>query len=87
MKLSNHFLRADHYETECRKHGKNDFAEGSKNLLDTNLKTILLNYQNNFVRTLKITSNAAKKFDILATRACYITIILIVQQNYFFVFR
>jgi len=28
---------------------------------------ILLDYQNNFVRILKIISNAAKKFDILAT--------------------
>jgi len=47
-------------------HGKNDFAEGSKILLDTNLKIILLNYQNNFVGILKIMSKAAKNFDILA---------------------
>jgi len=58
--------------------GKNDFAEGSKILLNTDLKIILLNYQNNFVGTLKIMSNAAKNFDI----AFYI-IILIIQQNYF----
>jgi len=32
---------------------KNDFAEGSKILLDTDLKIILLNHQNNFVETLK----------------------------------
>jgi len=44
-------------------HGKNDFAEGSKVLLDIDLKIILLNYQNNFVRTLKIMSNAAKNFN------------------------
>jgi len=29
-------------------HGKNDFAEGSKILLDTDLK-IILDHQNNFV--------------------------------------
>jgi len=43
-------------------HGKNDFAEIFKSLLDTDLKTILLDHQNNFVETLKIMSNAAKKF-------------------------
>jgi len=31
-------------------------------LLDTDLKIILLDQQNNFVGTLKIMSNAAKKF-------------------------
>jgi len=41
-------------------HGKNDFAEGSKILLNANLKIILLNRQNNFVGTLKIMSNVAK---------------------------
>jgi len=30
-------------------HGKNDFAEESKILLDTDLKVILLDQQNNFV--------------------------------------
>jgi len=39
-------------------HGKNDFVEESKILLDTDLKIILLAHQNNFVGTLKITSNA-----------------------------
>jgi len=48
----------------------------SKILLDTDLKIILLNHQNNFVGTLKITSNAAKNFDILA-------ISLSVVHNYF----
>jgi len=57
-------------------HGKNDFAEGSKILLDIDLKIILLDHQNNFVGILKITSNAAKKFDILATS-------LSVLRNYF----
>jgi len=47
-------------------YGKNDFAEGSKILLDTNLKIILLDHQNNFVETLKII-NFAKNFNILAT--------------------
>jgi len=47
-------------------HRKNDFAEGSKILLDTDLKIILLDHQNNFVETLKIMSNAPKNFDILA---------------------
>jgi len=48
-------------------HKKNDFAEESKVLLDlypADLKTILLDQQNDFVRTLKITSNAVKNFDI-----------------------
>jgi len=41
-------------------HEKNNFAEESKILLDTDLK-------NNFVETLKIVSNAAKNVDVLAT--------------------
>jgi len=48
-------------------HEKNDFAEGSKILVDTDLKIkILLDHQNNFIETLKIMSNAAKNFDSLA---------------------
>jgi len=43
-----------------------DFAEGSKILLNTDLKIILLDHQNNFVGILKIFSNAAKNFDTLA---------------------
>jgi len=34
-------------------HKKNNFAEGSKILLDTDQKIILSNYQNNFVWNLK----------------------------------
>jgi len=41
-------------------HGKNDFAEEFKILLDTDLKIILSDHQNNFVGILKITSNAKK---------------------------
>jgi len=41
-------------------HGKNDFAERSKILLNTDLKIILLNHRNNFVGIKKIMSNAAK---------------------------
>jgi len=55
---------------------KNDFAEKSKILLDTDLKIILLDRQNNFIGILKIMSNAAKTFDILATS-------LRVLHNYF----
>jgi len=55
---------------------KNDFAKRSKILLDTDLKIILLDHQNNFVGTLKVMSNAAKNFDILATS-------LSVLYNYF----
>jgi len=36
-------------------------------LLDTDLKIILLGYQNNFVEILKIMNIVAKNFDILAT--------------------
>jgi len=35
-------------------HGKSDFAERSKILLTTDWKIILLDHQNNFVKTLKI---------------------------------
>jgi len=45
---------------------KNNFKE-SKILLDTDLKIILLDHQNNFLGTLKIRSNIAKNSDILAT--------------------
>jgi len=45
-------------------------------LLDTDLKIILLDHQNNFVGALKIMSIAAKNFDILATN-------LSVLDNYF----
>jgi len=44
-------------------------------LLDTDLKIILLDHQNNFVGTLKIMSNAAKSFDILTS--------LNILHNYF----
>jgi len=50
-------------------HGKNNFAELSQILLDTDLKIILLDHQNNFVgkiNSLK-NNNAAKNFDILVT--------------------
>jgi len=52
-------------QSNCKHvHGKNDFVEGSKILLDTDLK-IILNHQNNFVeKILKTISNAAKNFDI-----------------------
>jgi len=43
-------------------HGKNDFAEGFKNLLDIDQKIILLVHQNNLIGILKIMSNAVKKF-------------------------
>jgi len=43
-------------------HGKNDFVEKSKILLNTDLKIILLHNQNNFVGTLKIMSITSKKF-------------------------
>jgi len=42
---------------------KNDFAEGSKILLDTD-------HQNNFAGTLKIMSNVAKNVDNLAKFQC-----------------
>jgi len=41
-------------------------------LLDTDLKIILLDHQNDFVGTLKLISNAPKIFDILATGVFYI---------------
>jgi len=55
-------------------YGKNDFAEKFKILLDTHLKIILLDHQ--YIILLKIMSNAAKNFDILATS-------LSVLHNYF----
>jgi len=59
-------------------HGKNNFAEEFKILLDTDLKIILLDYQNNLAGTLKIMNNAAKNFDILAIN-------LSILYNYFVV--
>jgi len=47
-----------------------------KILLDIDQKIILLDHQNNFIGILKIISNAAKYFDILATS-------LSVPHNYF----
>jgi len=58
----------------------NDLVEGSKILLDTDLKIILLDHQNNFAGTLM---NDAKVLIFQQVWAFYI-IILIVQQNYFF---
>jgi len=58
-------------------HKKNDFAEGFKILLDTDLKIILSDlskYINKFCWNFK--NNAAKSFDILATG-------LSVLHNYF----
>jgi len=49
-----------------KRNKRNDFAEISKILLDTDLKIILLDHQNNFVKILKMMSNVAKNFDILA---------------------
>jgi len=56
-------------------HGKNGFAEVSKHL---DLKIILLDHQNNYIKSLSIDSNAAKSFNILTSiRASYITILMI----------
>jgi len=57
-------------------HGKILLKDFAKILLDTDLKTILLDHQNNFVRTLKIMTNAVKNFDILASS-------LSILHNYF----
>lgn len=54
-------------------HGKNGFAERSKN---TNLKITLSNHKNNYVGISNIMSNVAKNLDLLA-------ISLNVQHNYF----
>jgi len=43
-------------------YGKKDFAEGSKILLDTDLKMILLDHQNNFVVIFKNNEQCCKKF-------------------------
>jgi len=56
-------------------HGKNDFTKEFKILLNIDLKIILLDNQNN-LGTLKIMSNVANNFDILATN-------LSVLHNYF----
>jgi len=41
--------RTNHTRVDLSMHGKNDFAEKSKTLLDTDLIIILLDHQNNFV--------------------------------------
>jgi len=57
--------------------GKNNLAEIFTNLAtDTDLKIILSNYQNNYVKRSSVTSKVAKNFDILATS-------LSVIHNYF----
>jgi len=59
--------------------GAESFAEVSKILkiwLDTGLKIILLDYQNNYLKYLSVNDNAAKSFNILA-------ISLSVLHNYF----
>jgi len=43
-------------------YGKNDFAERSKILLNTDLKIILFDYQNNFIGILKNNEQCCKKF-------------------------
>jgi len=58
-------------------HDKNNFAEVSKNLLDTDLKIILLNHQSNYVERSNIFDNTAKCFNILATSLNVLIIILI----------
>ena len=50
--------------------------------IDTDLKIILLDYQNNFAKILSVMSDVAKCFDILAINFV-ILIVLIFQQNYF----
>jgi len=45
-------------------HGKNDF-EKFEILLDTNLKIILLDCQNNYVERSSVMNNIVKNFDIL----------------------
>jgi len=60
-------------------HGKNDFAKGSKILLDVDLKIILLDHQNNFVKILKTMGNATKNFDILVTSLSILHFILIIK--------
>jgi len=43
--------------------------------------------QNNFIGTLKITSDAAKNFDILTISSSVNIIILMVEQNYLWNYR
>ena len=48
-------------------HGKNDDWSIYKNvsIIDTDLKIILLDYQNNYARNLRMMGNAMKNFDLL----------------------
>jgi len=48
-------------------HGKNGFADVSKNLARYSLEIILLDHQNNYVEYFNIFDNAEKCFNILAT--------------------
>jgi len=57
------FSNPNNFFTYTQIHGKNDFVEmRAKILLDTDLKIILLAYQNNFVEILKINKQCCKKF-------------------------
>jgi len=44
---------------------KDDFTEHLKNYLVTDLKIILLDHENNYVKNSRIMNNAAKNFDIV----------------------
>jgi len=50
-----------HLEIFVNVHEKNNFTEGSKILLDTDLE-IILDHQNNFVEILKNNEQCCKKF-------------------------
>jgi len=60
--LKNPFIFQTSFCTESQLHGKNDFAKGSQILLDTNLKIILLDHQNNFDKNLKNNEQCCTKF-------------------------
>jgi len=45
--------------------------------LDTDMKIILLDHQNNYIGNSRMMSDAAKNFDILATSLLYIIILIV----------
>jgi len=65
LESKNNFSKFALFETF--EHEKNDFPEKSKILLDIDQKIILLEQKNNFVKILRMMSNATQNFDNLAT--------------------
>jgi len=65
-------------------HGKNSFAEKSKNLAGYRSKNIfVIDHQNNYIEALNVDDKAAKNFNIPATSLSVLHNYLMVQTKFF----